>query len=74
MSIGKSRAKVFVETDTKVTESPFVCNRPDVVCFRLVICSGRSHAKANGSPPISSSPVTSAASESRRASSLRIVA
>jgi hypothetical protein len=50
-----------------------VCNLPDVVRFRVVVCAGRSRAKADGSPPISCSPITPATSESRRASSLRIV-
>jgi hypothetical protein len=54
-------------------ESPLVCNLDDVVCFRVVICPGCSGAKADGSPPISCSPITPATSESRRASSLRIV-
>jgi hypothetical protein len=54
-------------------ESSLVYNLPDIVRFRVFVCAGRSRAKANGSPPISSSQITSATSESRRASSLRIV-
>jgi hypothetical protein len=54
-------------------ESSLVCNLPDVVRLRVVVCAGRSRAEADGPPPISCSPITSATSEPRRASSLRIV-
>jgi hypothetical protein len=54
-------------------ESSLVCNFPDVVRLRVVVCAGRSRAEADGPPPISCSPITSATSEPRRASSLRIV-
>jgi hypothetical protein len=54
-------------------ESPLVRNLVDVVCVRFVICPGCGGAKGDGSPSVSRSPITPATSESRRASSLRIV-